>query len=128
MYLFTESHKTVPMKKYAILFVLFLFLSYSIRGQQTEIMLNSGWKAQMASKVQPDGTILTDSAFTPEGWLDAIVPGTILTTLLHNKLIPDPFFGLNNKQIPDVHDVGRDEYTYWFFNEFELPEMYRNNR
>ncbi|MDN5306266.1 MAG: mannosylglycoprotein endo-beta-mannosidase, partial [Bacteroidota bacterium] len=70
-------------------------------------MLNSGWKAQMASKVQPDGAILTDSAFTPEGWLEAIVPGTILTTLLHNKLIPDPFFGLNNKQIPDVHDVGR---------------------
>ena len=116
------------MKKYTILFVLFLFFSFSIHGQQTEIMLNSGWKAQMASKVQPDGTILTDSAFTPEGWLDAIVPGTILTTLLHNKLIPDPFFGLNNKQIPDVHDVGRDEYTYWFFNEFELPEMQNDSQ
>lgn len=116
------------MKKYTILFVLFLFLSFSIHGQQTEIILNSGWKAQSASKVRPDGTILTDSAFTPSGWLDAVVPGTILTTLLHNNLIPDPFFGLNNKQIPDAHDAGRDQYTYWFFDEFELPEMQNDSQ
>jgi hypothetical protein len=29
---------------------------------------------------------------------------TILTTLLHNKQIPDPFFGMNNNLIPDVYE------------------------
>jgi hypothetical protein len=49
------------------------------------------------------------------------VPGTVLTTLLNNKQIPDPFFGLNNNLIPDVYTTGRDYYTYWFYNEFEIP-------
>ncbi len=52
-----------------------------------------------------------------------VVPGTILTTLLHNKLIPDPFFGMNNNLIPDVYNTGRDYYTYWFYNEFEIPDI-----
>ena len=58
-----------------------------------------------------------------EGWMEAVVPGTILTTLLHNKQIPDPFFGMNNNLIPDVYDTGRDYYTYWFYNEFQTPEI-----
>ena len=45
----------------------------------------------------------------------------ILTTLLHNGLIPDPLYGLNNEQIPDIGDVGREYYTFWFYNTFQLP-------
>ncbi len=55
--------------------------------------------------------------------MDAVVPGTILTTLLHNKQIPDPFFGMNNNLIPDVYETGRDYYTYWFYNEFQTPDI-----
>ena len=53
--------------------------------------------------------------------MEAVVPGTVLTTLLHNHLVPDPFVGLNNNEIPDIHDVGRDYYTYWFYTE--LPKL-----
>jgi len=47
----------------------------------------------------------------------------ILTTLLHNRQIPDPLFGMNNNLIPDVYDTGRDYYTYCFFKEFDLPAV-----
>ena len=62
-----------------------------------------------------DGTEITGADFKPQGWLDAVVPGTILTTLLHNNLIPDPFFGMNNNLIADVYNTGREYYTYWFY-------------
>src|SRR5205823_4237796 len=50
--------------------------------------------------------------------LPAVVPGTVLTTQLANKQVPDPFFGMNNKYIPDIFKTGRDYYTYWFAKDF----------
>lgn len=35
-------------------------------------------------------------------WQDAIVPGTVLTTLVHNGYYPDPYIGLNNMHIPEI--------------------------
>ncbi len=96
------------------------FLSYS---QSSTILLNENWKARRATDVLADGTEITSAGYIPEGWLNATVPGTILTTLLNNKLVPDPFFGMNNNLIPDVYETGRDYYTYWFYNEFVLPDL-----
>ena len=87
------------------------------------ILLNDKWKAKRATEVLQDGTEITSGNFIPQGWINATVPGTILTTLLNNKLIPDPFFGMNNNLIPDVYETGRDYYTYWFYREFELPSI-----
>jgi hypothetical protein len=44
--------------------------------------------------------------------------------MLANKEIPDPFYGMNNEQIPDIYKTGRDYYTYWFVKNFkeEQPE------
>ncbi len=53
-----------------------------------------------------------------EGWLEATVPGTVLTTLINNHLEPDPFYGLNNQKIPDIYTTGREHYTYWFVRDF----------
>lgn len=92
-------------------------------AQSSRYFLHDNWKAKRATDVLADGTEITAADFKPEGWLDAVVPGTILTTLLHNNQIADPFFGMNNNLIPDVYDTGRDYYTYWFLNEFEIPDI-----
>jgi mannosylglycoprotein endo-beta-mannosidase len=91
--------------------------------QPIEYPLDSNWKAKRAADINADGSVITGADFRMDGWIEAVVPGTILTTLLHNKLIPDPFFGMNNNLIPDVYDTGRDYYTYWFYNEFQTPEL-----
>jgi mannosylglycoprotein endo-beta-mannosidase len=111
------------MKTTITLLVVFTIMIYDTEGQTSSILLNEGWKARRAIDIMADGTEITSSGFKPEGWIDAIVPGTILTTLLHNKQIPDPFIGMNNNIIPDVYETGRDYYTYWFYNEFGLPEI-----
>lgn len=88
----------------------------SLFSQTTE--LSYGWKAIRASEITVDGCVLTDTMPDLSGWINATVPGTVLTTLLNNKLIPDPYYGLNNEEIPDISVAGRDYYTYWFLNQF----------
>ncbi len=107
--------------KYFLTFLTFILVESQLICQPVRILLDKNWKARRATEVLIDGTQITSGNFKPEGWMEAVVPGTILTTLLHNNLIPDPFFGMNNNLIPDVSVTGRDYYTYWFYNEFVLP-------
>ena len=107
------------------LFYLFILFIVPIQAlaQPVEYPLHDNWKAKRAADITVDGSVITGNEYKMESWIDAVVPGTILTTLLHNKQIPDPFFGMNNNLIPDVYDTGRDYYTYWFYNEFQIPEI-----
>ncbi|KAJ6384497.1 hypothetical protein OIU78_027741 [Salix suchowensis] len=51
--------------------------------------------------------------------MEAAVPGTVLGTLVKNKVVPDPFYGLENEAIIDIADSGREYYTFWFFTTFQ---------
>ena len=104
------------MMRKLLLFSVLLFLYTTVNAQVT--VLSFGWKAIKASEITVDGCALTDTLPDLSGWLDAYVPGTVLTTLLNNNRIPDPYYGMNNESIPDISEVGRDYYTYWFFNRF----------
>jgi len=111
------------MKKQLLLVAILVSLYSNLTSQPSSFLLNNNWKAKRATDVLADGTEITSGKYKPEGWIEATVPGTVLTTLLNNKQIPDPFFGMNNNLIPDVNDTGREYYTYWFYNEFEMSEI-----
>ena len=49
----------------------------------------------------------------------SILFGRVLATLVENKELPDPFYGVKNKEIIDIADSGRDHYTFCFFTKFE---------
>jgi hypothetical protein len=110
------------MKKSFHLLVILFILPAQLIAQPGTFLLHDHWLAKRAADITIDGCEITSGSFKPEGWLEAVVPGTILTTLLHNNLIPDPFYGLNNNLIPDVYETGREYYTYWFYTEFIIPE------
>lgn len=86
---------------------------------QQSYELNQGWKCTKANTVQASGTQISSPQFDLSAWKPAVVPGTVLTTQLANKEIPDPFYGLNNEKIPDIYHVGKEYYTYWFVKDFE---------
>src|SRR6185437_14656047 len=85
----------------------------------TTYELNTAWKCQAIGNVHASPEKLSIPGFSTAGWLPATVPGTVLTTLINNHLVPDPFYGLNNKTIPDIYTTGRDHYTYWFVRDFK---------
>ncbi|MDB5278309.1 MAG: glycoside hydrolase family 2 sugar binding [Ferruginibacter sp.] len=86
---------------------------------QDKYELNTGWFCSPIAATKQAGTEISKPSFAVNGWLPATVPGTVLTTMLNNKQVPDPFYGMNNQYIPDIYQTGRDYYTYWFVNNFK---------
>lgn len=86
------------------------------------------WEMMRSSEVHDRAEDISSVGYATSGWMPAVVPGTVLTSLVHNNVYPDPYFGLNNKKegkiIPDISDVGLAFYTYWFRTEFNVPESY----
>ena len=89
---------------------------------------NYVWKMKKAGEVKEIPEKMSVPGYNTDGWLPAIVPGTVLNSLVHNKVYPEPYWGINNKleskQIPDISETGRDFYTYWFRTEFEIPSSF----
>lgn len=93
-----------------------------------EWALDSGWLTQKAGDVVADGMAITSGGYDFTGWIEAVVPGTILTTLVHNGVYPEPYLYENNVNIPDIFVKGRDFYTYWYYNTFDLPASTEGQR
>ncbi|TFG90310.1 MAG: glycosyl hydrolase, partial [Syntrophobacterales bacterium] len=103
--------------------VISLLSCFSILVSAQVTPLSSGWKAKKASEVDADGRQLTIEDPDLTGWLNAMVPGTVLTTLVNNGRMPDPWYGMNNELIADIWNEGRDYYTYWFFTRFSAESI-----
>ena len=90
------------------------------------------WRMCRRDGVSAPGEALSLPGFDDSAWLSARVPGTVLTNLVENEVLPDPYFSDNNRLskglIPDINEVGRDYYTYWFRTEFDLPESYAGKK
>ncbi len=126
------------MKKILFLSILVSF-AFSISAKVTDnlitvpetgetILLDKNWIARQAAYVMVDGAVLSSGKQDFRAWLPATVPGTVLTTLLYNDLIPSPYYGMNNKLIPDIFHTGTDFYTYWFVNQFTLLKTGKGKR
>ena len=95
-----------------------LFILVAGYAQDNSYELNTGWVCRKLEQVNVKGEELSKPDHAISSWLTATVPGTVLTTLLDNGMVPDPFYGMNNEKIPDIYYTGRNEYTYWFVKDF----------
>ncbi|MCX6295462.1 MAG: glycoside hydrolase family 2 protein, partial [Bacteroidetes bacterium] len=57
-------------------------------------------------------------------WYKATVPGTVHTDLFSNKLIPDPFFGDNEKQLQWIEGEDWEYQTVFKISEEELLQSH----
>ena len=105
------------MKK--ISFIILCLLSAFWAKSQQRYELNSGWLCANVKEVNANGLQISEKGFAVSSWMNATVPGTVLTTLLNNKKVPDPFYGMNNEKIADIYKTGNDFYTYWFVKDFD---------
>ncbi|MDP4284028.1 MAG: glycoside hydrolase family 2 TIM barrel-domain containing protein [Bacteroidota bacterium] len=104
------------MRIFNLFFLAACLFSFSVHAQKYE--LNEGWKCINVKNVKDDGGKISEPSYRLTGFMKATVPGTVLTTMLNNKMIPDPFYGMNNEKIPDIYNTGMDYYTYWFVKDF----------
>jgi hypothetical protein len=91
-------------------------------AQSAPQVIDSGWQMQDAAKVTQSGAEIAAPAFKAEGWYTATVPGTALTTLVNNKVYPEPLYGENNR--PEIIPESLARTSYWYRNQIEIPRSY----
>src|SRR5512146_1992939 len=75
-------------------------VSGALAMEPTSIAINEGWRFRAINDKEHPGV---------EQWHPAQVPGVVQTDLLHNKLIPDPFYGDNE---PTLQWIGLTDWEY----------------
>ena len=104
-------------------------------------MLHDGWMIQSSAKVGTDGAAISAPAYRPTDWYRATVPSTVVGTLIEDGLYPDPFFGMNLRDLPGtsfkiganfVHTAMDPQSPYavpwWYRTTFRVPASMRGKR
>jgi hypothetical protein len=86
------------------------------------LIVASGWQLQDAAKVHQPGTEVATADFNTTGWYIATVPGTILTTLVNNKVYAEPLYGDNNR--PEKIPESLNKTSYWYRTVVTIPQAY----
>jgi exo-1,4-beta-D-glucosaminidase len=126
----------------ALAFSLLALLSISILAGQlyaddspaARIPLQSNWRMESSCKLSTKGDAISQAGFDDAKWHAAIVPGTIVGSLVGDKSLPDPNFGMNLKSFPGAFtdnkrqaanlDMPADSpfrCSFWFRTEFSAP-------
>jgi hypothetical protein len=61
--------------------------------------------------------------YKPKAWYAAVVPGTVLTTLVKNGVYPEPLYGENNR--PDRIPETLNKTSYWYRTIATVPAEYK---
>ena len=81
----------------------------------------TAWTMQDASKVSATGEAISKDFFSAADWYKAVVPGTVLTTLVANKVYPEPLYGENMRAIPE----SLNKTSYWYRTRLNVPQTYK---
>ena len=95
-------------------------------AQPEQVTLSSGWELQDAAKVKEGGTAIAAAAYKPQGWYAAVVPGTVLTSLVKDGVYPEPLYGENNR--PDKIPETLNKSSYWYRTSFIVPAGYKGQQ
>lgn len=87
------------------------------------VELASGWQLQDVAKVTGTGAEISTAGYVARSWYPATVPGTVLTTLVNNKVYPEPLYGENNRPERIPESLART--AYWYRTEVLVPKAYK---
>lgn len=102
------------------LIALFIVASSALSFSQTTQETIGGWQMQDSAKVTAAAPVVSTASFHPDNWYSATVPGTILTTLVNNKVYPEPLYGENMRGIPE----SLNKTNYWYRTSVAVPRTY----
>ena len=106
-------------------------INASAKDTENKMYISSGWTLKSTNGFADIGQDISKPDYTPNGWMPAVVPGTVLTTYVENSIYPDPYYDINNKRgeglIPDAKIAGSTfSFAHWYRTSFTLTEDYRD--
>jgi exo-1,4-beta-D-glucosaminidase len=79
--------------------------------------LHENWRLQSACVEKADGASISSPAFGVDNWLKTSVPSTVLAAQAADQVVPDPYYGMNLRNIPGTgYPIGRN------FSELPMPQ------
>jgi exo-1,4-beta-D-glucosaminidase len=128
---------TFPLLPVALLSVLSFAQTSASPASNTRLPLHDGWLLQSSAKVTATGEVISTPEFSPKDWLPTEVPATVVAAQLKNRLLPDPFFGMNLRQYSGMgYPVGGNfsdipmptdspyAVPWWYRKQFTLPNEF----
>jgi len=101
-------------------------------AERDVVKVRGDWRMGREAALALSGRTVSSADFDASSWMKAEVPGTVLNTLVLNKVLPDPYWGVNNRRklkiIPDLNDIDRDFYTAWFRTTFTVPADFKGRK
>jgi exo-1,4-beta-D-glucosaminidase len=102
-----------------------------------KLTLRDHWTLQTSAKVEAKGETISTPAFVPKGWHATTVPTTVVSALVKDKTLPDPFFATNLRQFRGVtYPIGGNfsnialqtdspyAVSWWYRKQFAAPAAY----
>jgi exo-1,4-beta-D-glucosaminidase len=96
--------------------------------------LHDDWRLQSACIVKSEGAAISAPAFATDDWLKTSVPSTVLAAQAAGKVVPDPYYDMNLRNIPGTtYPIGRNfanlpmpqdspyHCGWWYRTEFAAP-------
>jgi exo-1,4-beta-D-glucosaminidase len=130
---------TMSLRMPTLLFAAVLLSASAYAGTVTP--LHDDWRLQSACDVKADGAAISAAGFAADGWLKTTVPSTVLAAQVADKVYPDPYFGMNLRNIPGTsYPIGHNfsnlpmpqdspyRCGWWYRTEFAAPPAARDKR
>ncbi len=102
--------------------------------------LHEGWRLQSACKLESSGEQIGADSFSTDGWLKTSVPNTVLAAQADAGVLPDPYFGMNLRNLPGTdYPIGANfsqlpmaqdspyRCGWWYRDEFTAPAVAFSN-
>lgn len=86
--------------------------------------LKDGWYRENSAKQAEEGREISKASFDSKGWYKATVPGTVLTTLVNNKVYPEPLYDENNRPEKIPEDLCNKDW--WYRTTVMIPEEFKD--
>ncbi|HKU23831.1 MAG TPA: glycoside hydrolase family 2 protein, partial [Candidatus Sulfotelmatobacter sp.] len=112
--------------------------SRATHGTEARLALHEGWSLQTSAKVQAKPEVISTTRYVPKGWLTVTVPTTVVAAQVKDKVLPDPYFGMNLRSFPGVtYPIGSNfsniamapdspyAVSWWYRKTFALPAAYK---
>jgi exo-1,4-beta-D-glucosaminidase len=103
------------------------------------VFLHSNWRLESSCKLAAKAEAVSLPGFDDSKWHPALVPGTVVGSLVADKTLPDPNYGLNLKSFPGAFNDNKKQAanldmpadspfrcSHWFRTEFATPAAYAN--
>ena len=87
------------------------------RAASAGLTLGAGWELQSSAKIDVPAEVLSTAGYAPKGWHQVTVPATVVAALVKDGTYPDPFVGMNLREIPGTsYKIGTN------FSNFAMPK------